>query len=97
MAKALLSGFTVHNVEPCPKCQAEKWAWVNETWRMFEMHCNECDYKAPGALVMYGANQKKNPEAFKEQTRHLFNHWNQEVAKELNIKPKRVRLLKNDL
>lgn len=97
MPKVEMKGFTVTNVEACPKCGAEEWAYTNDYWRFFQMNCGKCDYQAPGSLMLYGANNDKNPKAYKEQTRALFNHWNEEVAKVQNKEPKKVRLIKNHL
>lgn len=95
MGKIIMNGFTVHGVESCPSCGSETPAWVNGHWRFVEMHCNSCDYRAPGGLILHAVSQAKNPEAFKEQTRVMLNHWNEEVAKEEKRKPQKVRIRKS--
>lgn len=93
MAKVEMNGFTVHNVAPCPKCDATNYARRDEVLGMVIMCCNECDYEVPGAIMMRGSvSVHTNPKAFREWTRSFFNHWNKGVAEETGSKVKHVRI-----
>lgn len=93
MAKVEMNGFTVHNVEPCPKCGATEYASRNSVMKMVIMCCDKCDYEAPGAILFQGhVSLKGNRKGFIEATRNFFNHWNEGVAQETGVKAKRVRI-----
>lgn len=94
MNKVQMKGFTVHNVEPCPKCNSDKYARRDEVMGMVIMCCDECDYEADGCLIMRGSvSLAKNRKGFIEVTRAMFNHWNESIANQRGDKPKRVRII----
>lgn len=93
MAKVEMNGFTVNNVEPCPKCKATQYARRNTIMKIVEICCDKCDYTAPGGIMINGSySLKADRKAFIGVTRDMFNFWNKAIAKELNIKEKKVRI-----
>lgn len=93
MAILKLKEIDVINVEPCPACGAERYAYISEIPYMHRVGCDDCEYEAPGSIVFRGrASIKKNPDVFIKLTRSLFNHWNEGVAEKEDRKPKRVRI-----
>lgn len=94
MAKVLMNGFTVNNVDPCPECGSTDYARINEIPTFYQICCDKCDYVVPGALMLQGNfNINRNRKAFVEATRAMFNFWNEGVAEGQNKKAKRVRII----
>lgn len=94
MAKVEMNGFTVTNVEPCPKCKHEQYARIDHVLNMVQICCDKCDYVADGALMVRGkANVHTEKERFIEITRTMFNFWNEQVANFNDTKIKKVRIL----
>lgn len=54
MAKIVMNGFTVHNVEPCPNCNSEKIARIDDIMGMVQICCEKCDFVAEGAILLRG-------------------------------------------
>lgn len=94
MAKVGMNGFTVTNVESCPKCKSEQYARIDGVLNMVQICCDKCDYVADGALMLRGsANVYKEKERFIEMTRTMFNFWNKQVASFNQTEIKKVRIL----
>ena len=92
MNKVELKKFFVHNVEQCPKCDSEKYAYFNYM-NILNVGCDGCTFQAKGGVKINRGVTDEDKE-FKEITRMLFNHWNETVAKTQVKEAKKVMIRK---